>query len=206
MKKNTENNYKSLPGTPERAAKLAAALSRRQPGLTAVLENVDDPHNVSAVLRSCDATGVLQAYLLYHSGHSFPALGERSSASARKWVDTRKFDSIASCYESLRKDGKKIYVTALGKEAESIYEVDLTVPVALVFGNEHSGVSDEATALADGNILVPQMGIIQSLNISVACAVTLYEAYRQRATAGMYDLPQLHDDDFSRLYSDWLLR
>lgn len=197
---------KPLPATPERAAKLAAALSRRQPELTVVLENVDDPHNVSAILRSCDATGVLQAYLAYHGGHSFPALGERSSASARKWVDTCRFNSIASCFESLRKDGKRIYVTALGKEAKSIYEMDLTLPVALVFGNEHSGVSDEAIALADGNILVPQMGIIQSLNISVACAVTLYEAYRQRAAAGMYDTQQLHIEDFNRLYDDWLLR
>ena len=206
MPKYPENRSKPLPATPERAAKLAAALNRRQPGLTVVLENVHDPHNVSAVLRSCDAVGVLEVCLVYYGSHAFPALGERSSASARKWVDARKFTSPAECFAALRGKGKRILTTALGAEAKSVYDVDLTAPVALVFGNEHAGVSPEAITLADGNILIAQVGMIQSLNISVACAVALYEAYRQRAAAGMYDSPQLQPDAFARLYDDWLLR
>ncbi|MFZ9760857.1 MAG: TrmH family RNA methyltransferase [Candidatus Kapaibacteriota bacterium] len=175
----------------ERAGKIYACVSRRQPTLSVVLENVHDPHNVSAVLRSCDAVGVLDIHLVYHSGQTFPELGEKSSASARKWVLTRKHQSIDACYEHLRSEGKRILTTGMSKEAVSLYSVDFTQPLAIVFGNEHAGVSDEAIEKADGNMLIPQVGMIQSLNISVACAVTLYEAFRQRMHHGMYENPQM---------------
>jgi len=178
----------------ERAGKIHACVSRRQPTLTIVLENVHDPHNVSAVLRTCDAVGVLDVHLVYHSGQKFPELGEKSSASARKWVLTHKHSSIDDCFGVLRSEGKNIFTTAMGNESRSVYEVDFTIPIAIVFGNEHAGVSDEAIAKADGNVLIPQVGMIQSLNISVACAVTLYEAFRQRMKIGMYDDVQMSQD------------
>jgi tRNA (guanosine-2'-O-)-methyltransferase len=177
----------------ERAEKIIACVSRRQPSLTIVLENVHDPHNVSAVLRSCDAVGVLDVHLVYHSGQHFPELGEKSSASARKWVLTHKHSSIDTCYENLRKQGKKILTTGMSNEAKSLYAIDFTEPIAVVFGNEHAGVSEEAVSKADGNMLIPQVGMIQSLNISVACAVTLYEAFRQRNLKGMYDAIQIDE-------------
>ena len=177
----------------DRSEKIYACVSRRQPSLSIVLENVHDPHNVSAVLRSCDAVGVLDVHLIYHSGQSFPELGEKSSASARKWVLTHKHSSINECYEYLRKQGKKILTTGMSNEARSLYAIDFTEPIAIVFGNEHAGVSEEAILKADGNMLIPQVGMIQSLNISVACAVTLYEAFRQRSINGMYDSIQMDD-------------
>lgn len=177
----------------ERAEKIYACVSRRQPSLTIVLENVHDPHNVSAVLRSCDAIGIIDVHLVYHSGQSFPELGEKSSASARKWVLTHKHSSIDECYATLRRQGKRILTTGMSNEAISLYSVDFTEPIAIVFGNEHAGVSDEAIAKADGNMLIPQVGMIQSLNISVACAVTLYEAFRQRSQKGMYDSIQMDE-------------
>ncbi len=177
----------------DRSEKIYACVSRRQPSLSIVLENVHDPHNVSAVLRSCDAVGVLDVHLIYHSGQSFPELGEKSSASARKWVLTHKHSSIDECYEYLRKQGKKILTTGMSNEARSLYAIDFTEPIAIVFGNEHAGVSEEAILKADGNMLIPQVGMIQSLNISVACAVTLYEAFRQRSLNGMYDSIQMDD-------------
>jgi len=177
----------------DRSEKIYACVSRRQPSLSIVLENVHDPHNVSAVLRSCDAVGVLDVHLIYHSGQSFPELGEKSSASARKWVLTHKHSSIDECYEYLRKQGKKILTTGMSNEARSLYAIDFTEPIAIVFGNEHTGVSEEAILKADGNMLIPQVGMIQSLNISVACAVTLYEAFRQRSLNGMYDSIQMDD-------------
>ncbi len=192
------NPDNSQPGSPfsllneERAAKIMACMSKRQPTLTIVLENVHDPHNVSAVLRSCDAVGVLDVHLVYHSGQSFPELGEKSSASARKWVLTHKHDDIESCYAILKSQGKTILTTAMGNQARSLYNVDFTSPTAIVFGNEHTGVSSEAIDRSDGNVLIPQVGMIQSLNISVACAVTLYEAYRQRMQQGLYDTPQMN--------------
>jgi len=177
----------------DRSEKIYACVSRRQPSLSIVLENVHDPHNVSAVLRSCDAVGVMDVHLVYHSGQSFPELGEKSSASARKWVLTHKHSSIDECFDCLRKEGKKILTTGMSNEARSLYAIDFTEPIAIVFGNEHAGVSEEAILKADGNMLIPQVGMIQSLNISVACAVTLYEAFRQRSLNGMYDSIQMDD-------------
>ncbi|MEY5130910.1 MAG: hypothetical protein RL734_977 [Bacteroidota bacterium] len=177
----------------DRSQKIYACVSRRQPTLSIVLENVHDPHNVSAVLRSCDAVGVIDVHLVYHSGQSFPELGEKSSASARKWVLTHKHSSIDECYDYLRKEGKKILTTGMSNEARSLYTIDFTEPIAIVFGNEHAGVSEEAILKADGNMVIPQVGMIQSLNISVACAVTLYEAFRQRSLKGMYDSIQMEE-------------
>ena len=177
----------------DRSEKIYACVSRRQTSLSIVLENVHDPHNVSAVLRSCDAVGVMDVHLIYHSGQSFPELGEKSSASARKWVLTHKHSSIDECFDCLRKEGKKILTTGMSNEARSLYAIDFTEPIAIVFGNEHAGVSEEAILKADGNMLIPQVGMIQSLNISVACAVTLYEAFRQRSINGMYDSIQMDD-------------
>ena len=176
-----------------RSEKIYACVSRRQPSLSIVLENVHDPHNVSAVLRSCDAVGVIDVHLVYHTGQSFPELGEKSSASARKWVLTHKHSSIDECYDYLRKEGKKILTTGMSNEARSLYAIDFTEPIAIVFGNEHTGVSEEAILKADGNMLIPQVGMIQSLNISVACAVTLYEAFRQRSLKGMFDSIQMEE-------------
>ena len=190
----------------ERAEKIYACVSRRQPSLTIVLENVHDPHNVSAVLRSCDAIGIMDVHLVYHSGQSFPELGEKSSASARKWVLTHKHESIDTCYGVLREQGKRILTTGMSNEAISLYSVDFTEPIAIVFGNEHAGVSDVAIAKADGNMLIPQVGMIQSLNISVACAVTLYEAFRQRSQKGMYDSIQMDEADLKEYLNMFALK
>jgi len=193
-------------GTEKRVNKIADVLRRRQLDLTVVAENISDPHNLSAMMRSCDAVGIYRVCLVYHSGQPFPTPGEASSASARKWVGTLKFRSIEECYNYLRQDGFKIYTTHLAKDAVSLYELDLTQKVALVFGNEHSGVSDEAVSLADGNFLIPQVGMIQSLNISVACAVSIYEAFRQRLAAGKYATCPFDEQTYVEKIKDWLLR
>lgn len=192
--------------TPERAEKLLRALSKKQPSLTIVLENVHDPHNVSAVLRSCDAVGVVEVFLIYNGRQEFPPLGEKSSASAKKWVDLHQFSTAAECFAELRRRDYRIFTTEMASDAVSLYSLDLTQRVALVFGNEHSGVSAEALALADGNFLIPQMGMIQSLNISVACAVSLFEALRQRTVAGFYDTPQFSPEELSAKFQDWQRR
>ncbi|MDW8271181.1 MAG: TrmH family RNA methyltransferase [Bacteroidota bacterium] len=194
----------SYPGTPERQAKILRMLERRQPTLTIILENVHDPHNVSAVIRSCDAVGVLDVHLVYTGGQQFPELGERSSASARKWVRLVKHRSISECYAALRAKGMQIISTCLGRPAVSLYALDMTRPVAIAFGNEHSGLSEEACQGADVNMVIPQMGMVQSLNISVACAVTLFEAMRQRLQQGMYDVPQLSPAELDALLTYFL--
>jgi tRNA (guanosine-2'-O-)-methyltransferase len=189
-----------------RLAKLKSVLSKRQPDLTVVLENIADPHNLSACLRSCDAVGVLEVCLLYDDSQTFPKLGEKSSASARKWIDYKKFRSVDECYDYLRSKKYKIYTTHLASDSVSLYSLDLTMPTALVLGNEHDGVSEEAVDKADGNFLIPQTGLTQSLNISVACAVSLYEAYRQREVAGYYESSRMSESEYTEKLKDWAKR
>lgn len=173
--------------TPERKNRITEVLNRRQPDLTVVLENVHDPHNISAVMRTCDAVGVQELYVLNTRIGQHNKFGKRSSASAAKWLTIHAFDNVETCIQELRKKYNKIFATHLGEQAHSLYELNLAEPVALVFGNEHSGVSEECLGLCDGNFIIPQVGMVKSLNISVACAVSLYEAYRQRGVKGLYD-------------------
>ncbi len=191
--------------SPRRLEKIRGVLARRQPGLTVVMENIHDPHNVSAVFRSCDAVGVLRVELLYNQ-EKFPRIGKKSSSSANKWLECRKHRSVDECYGALHAEGFRIFATHLGTDALSLYDLDLTQDVALVFGNEHRGVSDEAAAKADANFQIPMVGMIQSLNVSVAAAVSLYEALRQRLAHGLLDRPALSADQLAVLYEEWTSR
>ncbi len=187
-----------------RSAKIREVLSHRQPDLTVIMENIHDPHNVSAVLRSCDAVGVMRVELLYNV-EKFPRLGRKSSSSANKWLEVRKHKTVDACFAALRADGFAICATHLGHQARSLYATDLTRPVALLFGNEHRGVSQEAAEKADMNIFIPMVGMIQSLNVSVACAVTLYEALRQRLQTGTA-ASKISAARLEELYADWIKR
>src|SRR5690242_6703240 len=172
--------------TPERRQKLISVLNKRQNDITVVLENVFDPHNISAVMRTCDAVGVQDIYVLNTKIPRHKKWGAKSSSSAAKWLTIHEFDNAEECFSSLRRNYSKILTTHLSSDAVSLHAIDFTKSIALVFGNEHEGVSEEIRKLADGNFVIPQVGIIQSLNISVACAVTLYEAFRQKNNAGHY--------------------
>ena len=189
--------------TPERIERLESVLNKRQPDLTVVLENVFDPHNISAVMRTCDAVGIQDVYILNHKIPPHRKWGAKSSSSAAKWLSIHQFTNAEECFTELRKHYKKIYTTHLSSDAVSLHELNLTEPVALVFGNEHSGVSEEIIAMADGNFIIPQTGIIKSLNISVACAVTLYEAFRQKNNAGHYNQPKLEGEQLEMLRTNW---
>lgn len=189
--------------TPERFHKLTSVLHKRQNDLTVVLENVFDPHNISAVMRTCDAVGVQEIYVLNTKIARHKKWGAKSSSSAAKWLSVYQYEDATSCFEALRKKYKRIVTTHLSSDAVDLYSIDMTEPIALVFGNEHSGVSDEIRAMADGNFIIPQAGIIRSLNISVACAVTLYEAYRQKSIAGHYDQCKLQEPQLGTLLKEW---
>ena len=188
-----------------RMEKIRSVLLKRQPGLTVVMENIHDPHNVSAVFRTCDAVGVMQVELMY-TQEKFPRIGKKSSSSANKWLERRPHTSVDSCFNTLRAEGFRIYATHLGAGSVSLYDLDLTQKVALVFGNEHRGVSDEAAAKADANFLIPMMGMIQSLNVSVAAAVSLYEALRQRRACGAYDRCVFTPEQLDALHEKWTNR
>jgi tRNA (guanosine-2'-O-)-methyltransferase len=129
--------------------------------------------------------------------------GARSSSSAAKWLTVHQFDNNEECFAALRIKYSMILTTHLSSDAVSLYRLDLTKSMALVFGNEHAGVSDEIRAMADGNFIIPQVGMIRSLNISVACAVTLYEAYRQKEGAGHYQHQKLTAPEYNTLGNQW---
>ncbi len=189
--------------TPGRRERLLSVLNKRQNDITVVLENVFDPHNISAVMRTCDAVGVQEIYVLTTKIARHHRWGTKSSSSAAKWLTINQYDNAEECFIELRKRYGKILTTRLGADAVSLHEIDFTSSIALVFGNEHDGVSDEISELADGNFVIPQVGIIRSLNISVACAVTLYEAFRQKSVAGHFESRKLKEEQFNSLLNEW---
>ena len=192
--------------TPEREERIRNVLNHRQPDLVVVMENVHDPHNIMAVARSCDSVGVQTMYIIQDEtkkGFNRERQGTKSSASANKWLDFIDFPSTKDCLSHLKKEGFRIFSTHLGAGAQEIYEIDLTQKVALLFGNEKYGISEEALSMSDGNFIIPQVGMIKSLNISVACAVSLYEAFRQRKQAGRYQQVQFAKTEYQSIFARW---
>ena len=188
--------------TEKRLEKITSVVNSRQYSLTVVMENIHDPHNVSAIFRTCDAVGIPKVNLVYNL-ESFPRIGKKSSASAFKWVDKEKYKSIEECYSELRKDGFKIFASSLSDKSKNLYDLDLTQKVAIVVGNEHRGVSETSAELADEVFLIPQFGMVQSLNVSVATAVILYEAMRQRIKKGKYKKSELDEKTLDKLIDNW---
>lgn len=189
--------------TPERKERLLSVLNKRQNDITVVLENVFDPHNISAVMRTCDAVGIQDIFILNTKIPRHKKWGVKSSSSAAKWLTIHQYTYAAECFAELRKRYSKILTTHLSSDAVSLHRINFSESIALVFGNEHSGVSDEIRAMADGNFIIPQFGIIKSLNISVACAVTVYEAMRQKELAGHYKERKLSEQSFNQLLNEW---
>ena len=192
--------------TEERKNKVETVLNKRQCTLTIVLEDVQDPRNVTAVMRSADAVGIQDVYLINTGKPNLKKFGYRSGSSASKWVTLHQFTSVEECFEVLRKYFSVILTTHLSSDAIGLYNIDFTQSVALVFGNEQEGVSEKARALADGNFIIPQVGMVQSLNISVACAVSIYEAYRQKKQAGHYEQSTMPAEQFDLLKEEWGLK
>jgi tRNA (guanosine-2'-O-)-methyltransferase len=188
--------------TDRRQAKILSVLSHRQPSLKVVFENIFDPHNVSAIFRTCDAAGIPKVSLLYNI-EEFPRIGKKSSASAFKWIEKEKFKSVEECYTALHNDGFSIYASSISEGATDLYELDFTKKTAIVVGNEHRGLSEEAIALADKKFYIPMFGMIQSLNVSVAAAIVIYEALRQRRLKGLYDEKGFSEDELEILLEKW---
>jgi len=188
--------------TNNRIKKIKRVISARQHSLKIIIENIHDPHNVSAIFRTCDAAGIPKVSLIYNL-EPFPKIGKKSSASAFKWIEKEKFKSVKDCYQTIKDDGFKIYASSLSDEAENIYKLDLTKKVAIVFGNEHRGLSDDAIEFADKKFLIPMYGMVQSLNVSVSAAVVIYEALRQRKAKGMYDKSELSKKLLDELINEW---
>jgi tRNA (guanosine-2'-O-)-methyltransferase len=185
--------------------KIRTVLSQRQPSLRIVIENIHDPHNASAIFRTCDSAGIPKVSLIYNS-ESFPKIGKKSSASALKWIAKEKYKTVESCYNKLREDGFLIYASSITNDAKNLYDIDFTKKVAIILGNEHRGLSEDAINLADENFFIPMFGMVQSLNVSVSAAITIYEALRQRIKKGMYDSTELSDDQIKLMVNEWSVK
>ena len=188
--------------TDVRRGKIRAVLEKRQPDLTVFLENVHKPHNLSAILRSCDAVGVLEAHCV--SFGTRPRAFNDTSAGSEKWIPLHQHISTKGALEELKSKGLQIAAAHLSDEAIDYRELDYTRPTAVLLGAEKWGVSDEAADLVDKHIIIPMQGMVQSLNVSVAAAVILFEAQRQRLEAGFYNASRLEPEVYVRLEYEWL--
>ncbi|MBN3494773.1 tRNA (guanosine(18)-2'-O)-methyltransferase TrmH [Vibrio neptunius] len=167
----------------ERYNRIQQVLKSRQADLTFCLEEVHKPNNVSAVIRTADATGIHKIHAVWPN--EMRTLSH-TSAGARNWVEVETHDSISEAVAELKSQGMQILVTNLSETAVDFREIDYTKPTAIILGSEKIGASEEAKQLADQDIIIPMIGMVQSLNVSVASAVIMYEAQRQRQEAGMY--------------------
>lgn len=193
---------------PQREQKIRSVIRQSQPDLTVVLENIFDPLNISAVLRSCDAVGIREVFVVYTKQYLDKrglVLGKRTSGGTFKWIDVYHFEDIGECFRRVKERYGRIIATLPPLEAvPSLFKHDLTAPTALLFGNEDEGVSAESLAMVDGSFTIPQSGFAESLNISVACAVSLFEAKRQRLERGFYDEnPLLTPKQQEMLFDRW---
>jgi tRNA (guanosine-2'-O-)-methyltransferase len=187
--------------TPRRYSRLRDVLDRRQPDLTVLLENVDVPRNLAAILRSCDAVGVFEAHAVWKGGRL--KISRPASGGNRKWVPVRKHRTLAGALAVLRGRGLRLLAAHPVPGAVPFREVDYTQPTALLLGNEDNGVSDEALAAVDGQVIIPMSGMGTSLNVSVAAALLLFEAQRQRLAAGFYDRPRLDPETYRTTLFEW---
>ncbi len=189
---------------PERKARIEAVAARRQPDLTVFMERVHKPHNVAAVIRTCDAVGVMRAHAV-PGDDGLPRLNH-TSQGAQRWVELVRHADSVSGLEALRAEGFCLYAAHFSSAALDFREPDYTRPSAIVLGTEKFGVSAAALEQVDQEIVIPMLGMSQSLNVSVATALILYEAQRQRAAAGMYEPKSLARSPWRELAAGWIQR
>jgi tRNA (guanosine-2'-O-)-methyltransferase len=186
---------------PERFRRLREVLARRQPDLTVLMDRVHKAHNFSAILRNCDAAGVLEAHVV--AAESGLETHHATSAGTKKWVHVRRHTTVEAAIDQLRELGFSVLAAHPSETAIDYREVDYTRPVAITLGAELSGVSEGALELADEHVVIPMAGMVHSLNVSVASSLLLYEAYRQRSRVGMYAESRLDPDTFDARLFEW---
>ena len=190
--------------TPERKQRIVDTARRRQPDLTVFMERVHKPHNLAAVLRTCDAVGVMHAHAV-PGEHGLPALNN-TAQGAQRWVGLTRHDDTGSGLAELSANGFNCIAAHFSDRAIDYREIDYTQPTAVVLGTEKFGISDDAARLCDAHIVIPMHGMTRSLNVSVACALILYEAERQRSAAGMYAGHDPEKAPWRELIERWVAR
>lgn len=188
--------------TGRRRRLIDSVLAQRQPDLTVLAERLHKPRNFSAIVRTCDAVGINEVHAV--PGEDGLSVHWNTSQGAEKWVSVRAHDDLAAACNYLKERRFQLVAAHLSGDAIDYREVDYTVPTALVVGTELFGVSEQALALSDRRVMIPMRGMTQSLNVSVACAIVLYEAMRQREAAGLYGSCELDPAIRERLRFEWM--
>jgi len=187
--------------TPERFERITSVLQRRQPDLTVVSDEVHKGRNLSAIIRTCDAVGIDTIHCVVPKD-GFQTYGG-TAASAEKWVEVEHHADICDVLTTLKAQGHQVVAASLGKQSVDFRCLDFTLPTALVMGAEIKGVSEAALDLVDHRITVPMVGMVESFNVSVACAIILMEAQRQREHAGLYSAVRLDADVYDHRFFNW---
>ncbi len=188
-----------------RAKRIREVVGRRQSGFTIVLEDIHDPHNAEAILRTCDAFGIHSVHFIFEKEKYYnpKRVGKSTSSSANKWLDFTIHRSTRDCISVLHNDGYVIAATTVDSNTESLFDATFSEQkIAIVVGNEHSGISDDMLASADRKIAIPMHGMVQSLNVSVTAAIILFEITRQRAQSSADYL--LSDDQQQKIIKSFL--
>jgi tRNA (guanosine-2'-O-)-methyltransferase len=183
--------------------RIVATLSRRQPDLSIAMENVHKTRNFGALARTCDAVGIGVIHAITPDD-SRVVLGHKTAGGTERWLSVRRHPNIATAYADFRDRGFTLLAADLGPDTVDFREVDYTIPTVIVVGSELDGLSMEAAMNADDRIHVPLMGMVESLNVSVAAGVILFEAARQRQQAGLYARRRISDEEYTRLLFEWL--
>jgi len=192
-----------MPLLPRRFERLRTVLNQRMADLSVLVEHVENPHHLSAILRRCDAVGVLEAHAVSFSGR--PRTFNSTAQGSQRWVPLRDHATIASAVHHLKDRGFKLYGTNLGVDARDYRDCDFTGPSAFVLGAEKGGRTGEAAGLMDQAVFIPVRGMVQSLNVSVATATLLFEALRQRQAAGLapHNGEGIPEEQYGDLLFEW---
>ena len=188
--------------TDRRRQKIDSVLACRQPDLTVLAERLYKPRNFSAIVRTCDAVGINEVHAV--PGKDGLAIHWKTSQGAEKWVRVQPHDNLQTACRHLKDRGFQLVAAHVSDESTDYRELDYTVPTALVVGTELFGVSADALALSDQQVMIPMKGMTQSLNVSVACAIVLYEAMRQREAAGLFGNSRLDRGALQTQRFDWM--
>ncbi|MFT5813205.1 MAG: tRNA (guanosine-2'-O-)-methyltransferase [Psychroserpens sp.] len=183
--------------TPDRLQRINSMLDQRQPDLTVCMEGVHKTHNLAAVVRTADAVGVSDVHAVWKN--EIMRLSGGSAAGSQNWIDVHNYSNTEDAINELKKQGMQVLVTNLSDTAVDFREIDYTKPTAIILGQEKFGASEKALEMADQDIIIPMVGMVQSLNVSVACSVVLYEAQRQRQAVGLYQQPRISQQRRQRI-------
>lgn len=181
----------------ERLAKIKRLLADRQPDLTVFMDELHKPQNLAAVMRTADAVGIGKIHAVWPKKQI--RQHHHTSGGSARWVEVEVHQDRQQAISTLKSQGMQVLAAHLSDKAVDFREVDYTKPTAILLGQEKHGVTEDGAELADQHIIIPMMGMVQSLNVSVANAVILYEAQRQRQLAGMYGEMKIPQEQADRI-------